>query len=398
MRTTRTTDRSIRLLNAAGPLGTHGLLRRRGVLTAAVAAASLAVLVASCSKAGGTQGHAMPAAPVTVATAVQKAMPIDVHAIGNVVTVSTVGVRSQVGGVLETVHFKQGDYVAKGQLLFTIDPRPYQAMVQQAEAVLARDRALLAKARSDVKRYSVLVKEDYVTQEQYDQTVSQADSLAATVNADEASLENAKLQLGYCEIRSPIAGRTGNLIVYAGNLVKANDTTNMVVINQMDPIDVSFAVPEQSLSEIRGRQDRGDLKVVATARQTHAEQVAGELTFIDNTVDTQTGTIMLRATFPNKDHALWPGQFADVTVTLGEQPDAVVVPSKAVTAGQTGPYVYIVKPDKTVESVPVTVDRQIGEETVIAKGITAGQTVVTDGQLRLSPGARIEVKSPESAS
>ncbi len=393
MRTARTTDPTTRPLAA-----TRGLRLRAG-LAAAVAVASLAVLVASCSKAGGTQGQAaMPAAPVTVAQVARKAMPLDLRAIGNVVTVSTVGVRSQVGGVLEAVHFRQGDDVAKGQLLFTIDPRPYQAMVQQAEAVLARDRALREKARSDVKRYSVLVKEDYVTKEQYDQAVSQADSLDATVNADQASLETARLQLGYCEIRSPLAGRTGNLIVYAGNLVKANDTTNMVVINQMDPIDVSFAVPEQSLSEIRARQARGDLRVVAVARQNGSEKVAGQLTFIDNTVDTQSGTIMLRATFPNKDRALWPGQFADVVVTLGEQADAVVVPSKAVTAGQTGPYVYVVKPDKTVESVAVTVDRQVGEETVIAKGLTPGQTVVTDGQLRLSPGAKVEVKSPESAS
>ena len=396
MRTAPTTDPSI--VSRTGDACRRPHHWRRAV-AAAGTVISLTILVASCSK-GGAAGRmgAMGAAPVMVATVIQKAMPIQLHAIGNVVTVSTVGIRSQVGGVLDTVHFKQGDDVAKGQLLFTIDRRPFVAMVQQAEANLARDRALLAKARSDVKRYSMLVGEDYVTKEQFDQTTAQAASLAATVQADEAAVETAKLQLGYCEIRSPIAGRTGNLLIYAGNLIKANDTTNLIVINQMDPIEVSFSVPEQYLPEIRERQKRGDLRVQAVTRGKRSATIDGELTFIDNTVDTQTGTITLRGTFSNKDRALWPGQFVDVLVTLGQQPDAVVVPSKAVTPGQTGTYVFVVKPDSTVESVPVTVDRQMGEEIVIAKGLKPGQTVVTDGQLRLSPGAKVEVKSPGSAS
>jgi multidrug efflux system membrane fusion protein len=362
------------------------------VVAAILTGTAVALLAACGGKQSAAYGGGGGAVPVTAADVIAKTVPEEITAIGTVVTAQTVGVKAQVGGQLFKVAIARGQDVRKGQLLFEIDPRPYQVALDQAEAQLARDQALLANAESDVKRYSVLVKEDYVTEEQYDQTKANAESLQGTVKADRAAVENARLNLSYCTITSPIDGRAGDILVDEGNLVKANADTPMVVLNLIEPIDVSFSVPEANLGEIRARREGGDLAVVARLRGGQRETVEGRLTFINNTVDIDTGTITLRGTFPNKRRLLWPGQFVDVVLTLGQQQGALVVPNTAVVRGQEGLFVYIIKPDDTVESRSVEVDRTVGRETVIAKGLTAGEKVVSNGQLRLVPGAKVEIK------
>jgi multidrug efflux system membrane fusion protein len=371
--------------------------RRNAVLVAALTGALVGLLAACGGKQRAGFGPGGPV-PVTAADVVTKTVPLQLSAIGSVVTNRTVGVKALIGGQLVKVAISRGQDVRKGQLLFEIDPRPYQVALDQAQAQLARDEALVANAQSNLKRYAVLVKEDYVTKEQYDQTKADADSLQATVQADRAAVENARLNLSYCTITSPIDGRAGDVLVDEGNLVKANADTPLVIINSLEPIDVSFSVPEQHLAEIRASQSGSRLPVTARVKMDHAQAMEGQLTFINNAVDTDTGTIMLRGTFANKDHFLWPGQFVDVSLTLGEQNNAVVVPNPAVVRGQEGLYVYVIKPDNTVESRPVEVDRTVGRDTVIAKGLTAGERVVTDGQLRLVPGAKVEVKQAQEAS
>ena len=352
-----------------------------------------------------------PAVPVMVGTIGQKTMPVQLRAIGNVQSYSTVAVKTQVGGELQHVYFKEGQEVHKGDLLFTIDPRPFEAQLKQAEANLARDLAQLENAHLEARRYADLVKKAYVAQEQYDQTRTTAAALEATVRADQAAVENAKLQLSYCSIRTPIDGRTGNLLVHAGNIVKANDTTPLapgpwgsspvsvplVVINQISPIYAAFSVPEQYLPEIKKRMAAEKLPVDAIILHDDKQPVRGELTFMDNAVDLTTGTIQLKATFPNHDKALWPGQFVDVLLTLATQPDAIVVPSQAVQMGQEGQYVFVVKPDLTVEFRSIVVDREVGAETVVKEGLQPGEKVVTDGQLRLVPGARVEERAATEA-
>jgi len=330
--------------------------------------------------------------PVTVGTVIKKSVPVQIRAIGNVEAYSTVGVKSQIGGVLMRVHFKEGQDVKKGDLLFTIDPRPYETALKQAEANLAKDNAQLENARVQVSRYADLVKKGYVAQEQYDQINTNSASLEATVNADKAAVENAQLQLKYCYIYSPLTGRTGSLISYEGNLIKANADTSMVVINQIQPVYVIFSVPEQNLQEIKKYMASGKLKVEAFISNEDQNPAEGLLTFIDNTVDAATGAIKLKATFSNNDKKLWPGQFINITVALSTQSDAIVVPSQAVQTGQQGQYVFVVKDDLTVEQRPVDVDRTINDEAVIATGLKGDEKVVTDGQLRLVPGTKVEVK------
>jgi len=278
------------------------------------------------------------------------------------------------------VWFKEGDDVAKGQLLFTIDPRPYQAVLQQAQANLARDEAQLRNAEAQVARYDDLVKKDYVTKEEYGKIVADAGAARATVAADRAAVETARLQLSYCEIHSPITGRTGGLQVHAGNLVRANDTTPLVVINQIEPVRVQFSIPQDQLSTAHLNAD------------VTAGSAKGKLTFIDNAVDTTTGTIALRGTFANRDRALWPGQFVTVSMKVAQRDAAIVVPARAVQTGQRGQYVYVVKPGNAVEMRTVSVFRTIGQETIVDKGLAAGETVVTDGQLRLTPKSKVEIK------
>lgn len=368
----------------------RGRILRIAALSAAVAAA---VLAASCSerKPSAPTGSGAAPVPIAAASVEQKTMPVQVRAIGTVAASATVTVRSRVGGALQEVHFSEGEEVRKEQILFRIDPRPFEQSLRQAEALLARDRALLEKAEADLKRFSELVRQDFATQEQFDQARASVASLRAAVEADEAAVQKARLDLSYCTIFSPLSGRTGDLLVDRGNLVKANDDP-LVVIHQIAPIEVRFAVPERYLAEIRARQSLGPLKVTALSRSGKRLAAEGTLFFVDNSVDMQTGTVLLKASFPNEDRTLWPGQFVDVLLTLRQQPDAIVVPSEAVQTSQQGPFVFVLRDDSTVEARPVEIDRVAGEETILSKGPLPGERVVTDGQLRLTPGARVEVK------
>lgn len=333
-----------------------------------------------------------PAVPVAAALAVRKDVPVQLRAIGAAEAYATVTVKTMVNGQIEKVGFREGQDVRKGELLFTIDPRPYEAALKTAEATVAKDLALKENAEKDVKRYAYLIEKDLVPKQQFDQVVSNAAALAATVNADNAVVETNRVQLSYCFIRSPIAGRTGSLFVKEGNVVKANDTS-LVSINQVTPIYVTFSVPEQYLAEIRKAREARTLEVEAVIPGQEDLPAQGTLTFLSNAVDNTTGTIQLKATFPNGDRRLWPGQYVTVTMTLSTRPGAVVVPTPAVQTGQQGQYVFVIKPDLTVEARPVTGGPSVDGGTVIEKGIQAGERVVTDGQLRLVPGARVEIKT-----
>ncbi len=363
---------------------------------ALVLVACAACLPVACSSHAKQTPDPRPAMPVVVAKAQKESVPVLLRAIGTVEPINTVAVRAELGGEIFRVHFREGQEVRKGDPLFTLDPRPFQAALEQAEAALARDGAQLGNASEQVRRYKDLVAKDYVTQQQYDDLRANASALEAVVKADRAAIDNARVQLSYCSIRSPIDGRTGKVMVQVGNLVKANDAT-LVVINRVAPIYVSFSVPERYLPEIRKRAAQESLEVQAAVGQDPGSPESGELTFIDNTVNTSTGTILLRGTFPNADRVLWPGQFVDARLRLAVRPDAVVVPSEAVQTGQQGAYVFVVKPDLTVESRPVEAGEPSGGKTVIEKGVEAGETVVTDGQLRLVPGAKVAIQGGSGA-
>lgn len=341
---------------------------------------------------GAKQKPADDRVPVTVAKVEQKNLPQQIQAVGSVQPVSTVAVRALAGGELQRVWFREGDDVRRGQMLFTIDPRPYQAALQQAEANLARDAANQKNAESEAARYATLVQKDYVTKEEYEKMTAGAEAAKATVAADRAAVENARLQLSYCSIAAPIDGRTGSLMVHAGNIVHANDTNPLVVINQVTPVYVQFAIPESQLAQVRARGGLG-VPVAAAAQGGGAPIASGKLTFIDNAVDTATGTIQLKALFANRDRALWPGQFVTVAMTLSERPDAVVVPTQAVQTGQRGQYVYVVKQDNSVEMRTVHVAEAVNQQSIIDSGVTPGETVVTDGQLRLTPKSHVDVKN-----
>ncbi|MEK6614201.1 MAG: efflux RND transporter periplasmic adaptor subunit [Candidatus Binatota bacterium] len=335
---------------------------------------------------------ARQAIPVSVAYVIQKTLPVQLRAVGIVEAYSTVSVRSQITGTLTNVHFKEGQDVKKGELLFTIDPRPFEAALKQVEANLARDLAQLENAVQQARRYGELVKKQYVSQEQYDQIRTNAGALEAVVQADRAAVENAKVQLGYCYIYSPVTGRTGSLLVNEGNLVRVNDATPLLVINQVSPIYVNFTLPEQNLQEIKKRMAGGKLGVQAIIPRNEALDEQGALGFVDNAVDRTTGTIRLKATFANDARRLWPGAFVNVLVTLAMQPDAVVVPSQAVQTGQEGQHVFVVKSDQTVELRKVIVNRTVNSEAVIDEGLKPGETVVTDGQFQLAPGVKVEAR------
>jgi multidrug efflux system membrane fusion protein len=351
--------------------------------------------VQSASQSPGTtsgRGGAGAAVPVVTAHVVQKPMPITIGVIGTVEPSSTVAVRAQMTGELTTVSFKEGDDVRKGQVLFELDRRPLEAALKQAEANLARDIAQATNARSQAQRYEDLANRGIATKEQLETARTSATALDATVGADRATIENARVQLQYATISAPIAGRTGALMVHAGNLVRANDTTPLVVINQIAPINVSFAIPEARLPEFKNYLARGSLLLEAQPPNETAAASRGKVAFVDNQVDPTTGTIRVKGAFTNADRRLWPGQFVNVVVTLTTDPSAIVVPTPAVQAGQQGQYVFIVKPDQTADLRPVTVARADGSETVIKEGLAAGETVVTDGQIRLVPGSRVSVK------
>jgi multidrug efflux system membrane fusion protein len=365
---------------------------------------------------GGRGGRGGGDAPVVTAKVTEKDVPVDVAAIGNVEAYVTTSVRSQVTGQLLEVAFREGDVVKQEQLLFSLDRRPFEAALAQAEANLAKDRALLAQAEAQLgrdaanaeyqqltsERQSQLVQRGIIAKDAAEQSRSQADATAAVVKADRANIESARaelvaqqaavdtarVQLGYTTIRSPIDGQTGSLAVKVGGLVTANQT-ELMTIARVQPVYVTFAVPAVHLATIKQHKASGSLVVIATPQDGDAQPVTGALTFIDNAVDMTTDTIKLKATFANADRRLWPGQFARVTLRLAMLPHAIVVPDQAVQTGQDGQYVFVVKPDSTVEQRPVTSGQHVDQELVIDKGLQPGEIVVTEGQLRLEQGARV---------
>lgn len=352
--------------------------------------------LAACSDKKVQAVAAPPAAPVTIAEVGRETIPVEVRAIGAGEAYSTVTVTSQVAGTIERVNFVEGQFVKQGDLLFTIDRRPFEAALQQAEANLAKDIAQSKYAESQAGRYQELFRSGIVSTDQYDQFKSNSQALQAAVRADQAAVETAKIQLGYCTINSPLSGKTGSLLAHPGSVVKVNDT-NLVVINQIAPMYVDFSVPEQYLAEIRQRFAAGKVKVTALVPD-EKEPAAGSLSFINNTVDNTTGTVLLKGTFPNDDHRLWPGQFVNVDLVLSSQTNQTVVPSEAVQTGQNGVYVFVVNPDSTVTLRPVQVGATYQGHTVITQGVRPGEKVVTNGQLRLYPGAKVTFKnSPAGA-
>ena len=363
------------------------LAKRAGtglVLTALLA-------LAACSRGKASAALTNPPVPVLAATVEQKDMPVELQAIGSVEAYSSVTVKTQVTGELTGVYFKEGQDVNKGDLLFTLDKRPFEADLKKQEATLAHDIAQAKLAHLDAERYDGLYKQGVVSKQQYDQAAANAEALDAAVQADKAAVDNAKVQLVYCSIYSPINGRTGTLMIHQGNMIKANDTPFLININQVQPIYVAFTVPEQYLADIKRFASAGKLPVQAII-QGDNRPIVGKLSFIDNTVDAATGTIKLKGEFANADRRLWPAQFVNVTLVLHTQPNAVVVPSQAVQNGQQGQFVFVIKPDKTVEMRPVTVNRTSTGQSIIDAGVRPGEQVVTDGQLRLVPGSRIEIK------
>jgi multidrug efflux system membrane fusion protein len=365
--------------------------------------------------AGGGRGRGESApVPVVTARVEAKPVPVSIPAVGTAEALSSVQIRSQVTGQLGTVHFSEGQEVRKGQPLFTLDARPFEVALQQAQAVLARDTATAENARSQQARYADLFKRGLIPRDQFETQSASTTSLQATLAADQAAVDTAKLNVQYTKILAPISGRTGVLGVHVGDLVRANDTAPMVVINQLSPIYVTFSVPGRFLGDIQRFQARKPLVVrarsgsgaapgpsaAASAQPEPADGAdapasaanvidTGTVSFIDNTVDATTGTIKLKGIFPNASHGLWPGLFVQVGLDLTTDAGALVVPAAAVQSSQTGQYVYVAKPDHTVEMRTVTVQRQQGNEMIIAQGLKAGEEVVTDGHLRLTPGARI---------
>jgi multidrug efflux system membrane fusion protein len=401
------------------------MARRRPLLAAPLLTGALlaGTLLAGCDRSAdsATAKGKAPAVPVTVADVAQRDVPVQIRAIGNVQPLATVSVLSMISGEVMKVHFAEGQELPAGAMLFTIDPRQlqaallqaqatlaqHQAQVKQAEANLAKDVAQLENAKVEEQRYKKLVEGGYVAREQYDQIRTTELMLTATIDADraavetakalvradEAAVENVRVQLSYTEIRTPIGGRTGNLLLHQGNVVKANDVGNpMVVINRIHPIYVVFSVPEAQLDAIKRYRAQGELAVEALVGGQPGGAVRGKLTFVNNAVDMSTGTIQLKATFENNENALWPGQFVNVALTLTRQTGAVVIPSQAVQSGQKGQYVFVVKADQTVEARPVVPGAPDGRDVVITSGLAPGERVVTDGQLRLVPGARVDVK------
>jgi multidrug efflux system membrane fusion protein len=397
-----------------------------------------------------TKGQTGPrAVPVLVDSVTRKSIPVELRAIGNVEAYTTVSIKSMVTGQVVRVGFVEGQEVKMGDLLFTIDPRSFEASVKQAEANLAKDvgqvrqtEANLARDLAQVKqaeanlardaaqsetanvqaeRYRLLVERKVVSQQQSEQFITSAKVLEATVLADKAAidnanavasatreavenakaavqadravLENVSIQLGYCSIRSPINGRTGNLLIHQGDMVKANDSL-LVVINQINPIYVTFSIPEKDLSEVKRYMSMEKLRMDAFLPHEEKPADQGTLSFVDNAVDATTGTIQLKGTFPNREKHLWPGQFINVVLTLTTQPDAVVIPASAIQTGQEGQFVFVVKADHTVESRGVVVSRMLGGEAIVGKGLNPGEIIVTDGQLQLVSGTKVEIKKP----
>lgn len=359
-----------------------------GVVPALWGCALVLPLAAGCAqrRSGGP-----PAVPVSVATAEPRTVPFEVTAPGTVEPLQAVAVSAQVSGIVTRVRFREGDQVQAGDVLVQLDPRPYRNALQQAEAALARDLVQLANARRQVERYQSLARNEYITSEQFEALQTAAQALEATVKADSAAVDNARLNLEYTTIRSPISGRTGSLLIKEGNVVRAPGSGPLVTVNQMQPILVRFAIPAPYLPVVRRYQDRG--LVVRAQPANDTTSLAGTLVFVDNAVDTTTGTILLKARFDNEDGKLWPGQFVTATLLLYEERDVIVVPQAAVVEAEGGNYVYVINSREQAETRPVTLGRSVGEDVIVASGLAPGETVVTDGQLRLVPGARVQIRN-----
>ena len=336
---------------------------------------------------------AAPAVPVVMAPATRKPMPVRIDAIGTVQPIATVAVKSRVDGEIAEVKISDGQAVKAGDVLFVLDTRAAEAQLKQSEATLAKDRAQLENAKRDVGRYKPLTEKEFVSRQQLDTAQTAADALEATVLADQAIIDTFKVQLTYYTIRSPMDGRVGTIALKTGNAVKAQDTISLVTINQIKPIYVSYAVPQRELPGIRVAVGVGTVPVQAMVPGDPGAPINGKIFFFDNQIDPTTGTISLKAIFDNADERLWPGEFVNVSSTLRTEADAITVPSSAVQVGQNGNYVFVVKPDNTVEVRPVTVDRTVGTESVISKGLNVDERVVTDGQSRLTNGSRVEIRT-----
>jgi membrane fusion protein, multidrug efflux system len=402
-----------RVMRAAGPLLLCPLL----FLSSCSGNPSVSVA------AGGARGKAAGAdVPVTVAQVTRRTVPVEVNVIGNVEAYSTISVKAQVGGELTNVYFNEGDFVKKDDQLFTIDPRPFQAAVDSATAAVAKDEAILGQQKANLARdranlryqqatatrYAELFKGGIISKDQTEQLAATADATTQAVAADQAAIESAtadlaaaraavdsaRVQLGYTQIRSPIDGRTGNLSVKRGNVV-APTNVELISITQIEPIYVTFAVPEAELSDIKRYMAERKLQVQAQTQDEPPAQDLGYLTFVDNAVDTTTGTIKLKGTFENKAHKLWPGQFVRVSLRLSERSNAIVVPNQAIQTGQNGTFVYVVRPNRTVEVRPVTTSLRADQDVVVDSGLHAGETVVTEGQLRLAPDSHVSIRNAE---
>jgi len=369
---------------------TDGTKRMRYRLRDFSSSLSLIALVALTACSHEAAPRPEPAAPVVVAKATKKSVPDMVTAVGSVEAINSVAIKSRVDGQLLESLVKDGDVVRKGQLLFRIDPRPAQAALAQANAALAKDQAARDLAHAQVLRYQPIAEKHYISADQMQQYLTAESAAAASVKVDQANVEAMKLTLGYTDIRAPIDGRAGRILVQAGNLVKANDTQALLTINQLAPIFVNFALPGEDVDRVRAAQAKGALAVQATGDGI-AGKISGELSFVDNAIDPATNTVKLRASFANADERLWPGQFVNIALTLGSGEDALAVPDAAVKAGPNGSYVFVVGADNKAEQRTVTVVRSVGGESMIGSGLTDGETVVTDGQSRLTDGSKVKI-------
>ncbi len=366
----------------------------KGALLALGVLALLGLMACSDKKNDSSKIKRERIVPVTVSTVEEKTVPVQLTAIGNVEPYATVSIKSRITGELKQVHFREGQDVAQGSLLFTIDPDPFEADLKKAQANLAKDLALAKKAEEDLRRYTDLVKKDYISQEQYDQSVTNLEALKAQIKADQAAVDTARLQVTYCFIRSPLTGRTGGLLADKGNMIKANDDNkNLVVVNQIQPIYGAFSLPEQNLAELKKYSAVGKLKLKAIISKDEEHPEEGVVTFIDNTVDKTTGTIRIKGTFSNKGKRLWPGQFVNIVLDLTTQSNTLIIPSQAIQTGLEGQYVFVIKPDLKAESRPVVISRSLNGKTVIEKGLKAGEMVVTDGQFQLVSGTKVQIKN-----
>jgi multidrug efflux system membrane fusion protein len=360
-----------------------------------LALAALAFALAACGRSGDKAAAAPRPVPVRAVAAEEKDVPVEIRAVGKIVSSQSVAIRPQVSGTLVAVHFREGQAVKKGDLLIEIDRRPFEAALAEANARLAQDRARAENARADATRYADLVEKEFVTRQQYEAARAEASALAAQVAADEAAVERAQLNLSYATIRAPISGRTGRLLVHPGNLVSAGAPEPLLTIEQLTPVFAEFSIPEHYLGALRERRESPP---PVRIRPVGAEAaIEGTLAFVNNAVDPATGTILLKARAENRDEALWPGQIVDVHVQIAERTRAVVVPASAVASGQQGDYAYVVTADRKAQLRPVEVAQAGDEETVISKGISAGELVVTEGQLKLRPDAQVELLKDEAA-